>query len=242
METSDEDLLKALECLRAIHSTAAGSRNSSVVYLLSDHSGGTLMSRVGLDLDETLVHFTRTFQAYVLNKYPDLAEFIPDVNAPAQKWDWFEDWGWTRDQFILEMESAVDSGELFWIGELYESDARQNIARLRQAGHTIVIVTHRFSGRSSDATHHWVNNNLGWVQEIILAKDKTSAKCDYFLEDNIDNYDALERDGVNAYLINRPHNFVSFGDFGPGRERICGPVPRQRVDTFSEFVDIVLQP
>ena len=165
------------------------------------------MARIGFDLDGCLVHFTRTFQAYVLGKYPEMAEHIPDVNAEAETWDWFLAWpDWDRDRCCIEMDIASSRKQLIWIGEPYDPDLKQKIQKLRKQGHTIHVITHRFSERSSDATHQWVNHEMGWVNSITLSKDKTVVPCDYFLEDNADNVYVLRENGTRAFLINRAYN------------------------------------
>lgn len=181
--------------------------------------------RVGLDLDDTLVKFVETFERYVVSRYPEMKEIVRN-SVPS--YDWFEAWGWNRDRFIIEMDIACDLKELFWVGELFEPDASHQVKRLRSAGHSIHIVTHRgYVSRGSDATHYWVNQNLGWVDSITLSGDKTSVPTDVFLEDNVSHYDALTDAGVNAFLINRPSNYQDDD--------------RQRVDTFREFVDKILE-
>lgn len=184
------------------------------------------MAVIGLDLDGVVYHFTRTFQRYALARYPELAEFVTDVEAEATRWDWFEDWGWCRDRFIIEMEIACASKELFWNAELYESDIPQQIQRLRKAGHKIEIITHRFTPMSHDATWNCLMRDRIYPCGITFSKDKTAVKTDYFLEDNIDNYEALRDEGVAAFLIDRPYNQGHWAS---------------RVATVEDFVNIVLE-
>ena len=57
---------------------------------------------------------------------------------------------------------------------------------------------------------------------IIVATDKTEANADIFVEDKLQNYDALMQAGVECWLINRPWNDV-------------GPDQRNRIDDIIEF-------
>lgn len=175
--------------------------------------------RIGIDLDGVVYNFTRAFTQHVGQCKPNLQSGDPYVEAPT--WDWFTNWPMSRDEFILEMECAVNRRELFWEGDLYESGIPTYIKRLRRAGHTVHVVTHRFSGRASDATWYWLHSKGIWFDSIDFARDKTSVPTDVFIEDNIDNYNALEAKGVKAFLVTRTYNeqhevknrVASFGEF-----------------------------
>jgi uncharacterized HAD superfamily protein len=65
--------------------------------------------------------------------------------------------------------------------------------------------------------------------ELHFTADKTSANCDFFIEDKLENYDALILAGVKAYLLNRPWNQVPGGD------------GRNRINDISEYVDAVAE-
>ncbi len=187
------------------------------------------MAIVGVDLDGVVFRFTKAFVDHVKKCKPEILSGDPEEEAPA--WDWFTKWPMTREQFLAEMTCAVDSMELFWTAELYENDIAWQIQRLQEAGHFVHIVTHRFSGsapKAAEVATHWALNRNGIrFDDITFAQDKTSVKTDYFLEDNVDNYLALQEAGTLAFLINRPYNQSRPGAW--------------RVDTFAQFVDEVLR-
>ncbi len=189
------------------------------------------MAVIGLDLDGVVYDFTRTFNRWVVEQYPELAEVVGCLDTEAAVWNWFESWpDWSRDRFVIEMERAVAAKRLFWNATLYEADIPSQVQRLRDAGHTIEVVTHRFTPGASDATWDVLMRDKIYPCGVTFAKDKTSVKCDYFLEDNFQNFISLYSVGVNAFLINRPYNQDPDDIWGFAR-----------VNKFSEFVDQVLE-
>jgi 5'(3')-deoxyribonucleotidase len=182
--------------------------------------------RIGLDVDFVLYNFTNAYNTW-MNKAYGMSLNVVDESP---KWDHFEDWGYTYEQFSRTMDESVDDRYLFWQGELYEPQIPQNLHDLRAAGHTIHIVTHRFSGKSScakEATRHWFDEKGLIYDTLTFAKDKTVVKTDVFLEDNLDNYDLLEAAGVRSYLVNRPYNLQ--------RDN------RRRVNSVDEFSKLILE-
>lgn len=178
--------------------------------------------RVGCDLDGVVYNFTKKFCGEAHKNGFDLSD-TPD------SWNWFESCGMTREQFEDIMHSSVDDLQLFWKGDMLDN-AANHMARLRDAGHEIHIVTHRESGNvytSESATRYWLDTKGVMFDSLTFSKDKTVVPVDVFIEDNIDNYDALEAAGVKAYLVNRSYNQAE-GD------------ERRRVNSFEEFADLIL--
>ncbi len=164
------------------------------------------MASIGLDLDGVCYNFIRAMNTFILERHPELAEHILDLDDDSE-WSWYKKWGWVDDQFVLAMQSACASRKLWWKGDCYEPDLRESIQGLRKAGHTIHVVTNRgYIPRASDATHEWIYEHLGWVETITLAKSKTDVYHNYFVEDDLANYDALVHNGTRALLINRKYN------------------------------------
>lgn len=181
------------------------------------------MTIVGWDSDGVLYRFTEAYHSWM-----NLQGMSLDVDVEAQTWDWFTQWQ-TVEDFLRCMDESVDAGHLFWQGKLYEPQIPQNIADLKAAGHENHLVTHRFSGKvkcSQAATKHFYASEGIEFDSITFTKDKTTVKCDVFLEDNLANYDALEAAGVKSYLINRPYNLLDDN--------------RRRVDSVQEFTELIL--
>jgi len=181
--------------------------------------------RIGFDVDGVIYRFTKAYHLW-LNENKGMSL---DVDAEAQTWDWFLEWE-TPEEFKKNLHQSVDSGQMYWTGELYEPQIGQNLRELRDAGHTIHIVTARLFGVEKcpeEATKHFFEVSDLIYDTLTVSKDKTSVKTDLFLEDNVANYDALEAAGVTSYLVNRPYNLENDD--------------RRRVDTVDEFTGLILE-
>ncbi len=190
------------------------------------------MARVGFDLDGVLYKFTKAFVSHVNKCKPHLNAGDPDAEAPV--WDWFESWPMSRQEFLDEMDCATGALDLFWYGELYERDIPKQIRRLQEEGHTVHVVTHRFSKSghftAESGTNFWLMGNGIFPDSITFSKDKTVVQTDYFLEDNLDNYRALLKAGVDVWLVDRPYNQL------PDHNGWVA-----RVNTTKEFVDYIIE-
>lgn len=163
---------------------------------------GKVKLSVGVDLDDVCYSFIKAFIHFLV----EFKGYDPDKLPHPTRWEFHEDWGMTLDEWLKLFAEGVDAGVIFLHGEPFEG-AIEAINRLRTNGHTIHIVTHRTVGDRA------VQNTMEWLQRVGLhydsltfAKDKTVIKTDVFIEDNIDNFEALWEAGTEAYLINRPHN------------------------------------
>lgn len=100
-------------------------------------------------------------------------------------------------------------------------------------GHEIVIITDRQFGSTPSVSHRnteqWLEQNGIYHDELWFSADKTYVKTDVFVEDKLENYDALLFSGTPTYLINRAWNQVPGGD------------ARNRINDISEYVDAVGQ-
>lgn len=181
--------------------------------------------RIGFDVDGVIYRMTKAYHLW-LNQSRGMSL---DPELEAHTWDWYEDWE-TLEEFLTNLHAGVDAGVLFWKGELYEPTIPQNLRELRAAGHTIHVVTARFSGlvrSSEEATRHFFEKKDLIYDTLTLTKDKASVKTDLFIEDNYKNYLALEQAGVVSYLVNRPYN--------------VGFPANRRVDTVDEFTGLILE-
>lgn len=179
--------------------------------------------KIGLDLDGVIYNFTKVYNAKLieLGHHDVILEEEPDT------WDYFIQYGYTMDEFRAHMDELVDSKRLFWTGDLYEESIPENIRQLRKAGHTIHIVTNRFSGKilcPEQGTRHFLDSKGIEYDSLTFSPDKTVIKTDVFLEDNLKNFEALWSADIICYLINRPYNQT-------GKDEDEG----FRVDSFQEF-------
>jgi hypothetical protein len=160
--------------------------------------------RVGIDLDGVCYDFAGSLRKYLVSRSLRQPHECPD----AQRWEFYEDWGITLDQFLDHCHAAVDAGIVFKTGTPY-SGTREAFQAIKSAGHSIHIVTDRTFGKpgaSAAATLGWLARHGLEFDSITFSADKTVAQLDVMVDDKPSNYAALEAAGVEAYLLTRPWN------------------------------------
>lgn len=162
---------------------------------------------VGWDIDGVWYDFV---QAFI-----DFLRFERNVTGPlpyAETWHFYRDqWGWTTETFLKQYGDAVREWNLFRYHPLYAiGDPKPIFDKVKELGGSNVIVSAR---RIHGAQVHAMRNTLNWIEELDLPvddvhfnEDKTSVWTDFFIEDNADNFLALERAGTSAYIFDQPWN------------------------------------
>lgn len=170
--------------------------------------------RVGMDLDGVNYDFAASLERFLLS-----AGYPPEMMTAPTCWEFFRDWGMGADEFVAACNAGVDAGIIFRTGGTY-SGASDAWNRIRKAGHEIHVVTDRGFGTGDNSKR----NTIEWAAEenmpydsLTFSADKTVVPTDVFVEDKIENYDALEAAGRVVYLIDRPWN----QDPGDTRRRIA---------------------
>ncbi len=161
------------------------------------------MARVGFDIDGVLYPFEVEFHRYAFKD----SQFDGCDCLPVSTWNFYEEWGYDKDWFIDTCNRGVTDGVLFWQGEPY-SDAIEQVQRVYDAGHKVVFITSRNYGgglASERATRFWLRKHLRADFELHLTQDKTTVQVDYFIDDNIDHYEAM-RGVCDSFLCLRPWN------------------------------------
>jgi 5'(3')-deoxyribonucleotidase len=105
-------------------------------------------------------------------------------------------------------QAGVEAGVIF--NNAPYRGAVDAVNKVYNAGHVVHIITHRgWKERpwlAEDATRTWANDNGYKYHTLNFSEDKTIIRTDYFIEDNVDNYKALEEAGTEVYLLTRPWN------------------------------------
>lgn len=173
--------------------------------------------RVGFDSDGVLDNFSDG--VYDALKARGLGHLWKSGPTPKSFWNYYEDWGWTFEQFKELVDWGVDNGYVF-VGH-FRPNAVETVRRIASMGHEIIIATDRFFGSDPENSHR--NTIEAYKRagieydELHFTRDKCSVEVDTMVEDKIENYDALVAKGVPTWLINRAWNEVPGGD---GRNRI----------------------
>lgn len=190
------------------------------------------MARVGFDLDGVLYNFGDSVKRYL--DHIGKGHIWKSGPTPAPFWDFYKDWihdetkkPWTGGQFVELCNDGADAGFIF-CGPAREG-AVEAVGRVASLGHEIIIITDRQFGTTPKSSH---NNTTEWLaqhgieyDELVFSADKTCVPTDFFVEDKLENYDALVAAGVNTFLINRAWNVVDGGD------------ARQRISSVTEYAD-----
>jgi hypothetical protein len=185
------------------------------------------MARIGFDSDGCIDCFSDgVHEAMVARGEGHLWKSGP-TEEPF--WNYYEDWGWTYEQFKELVDWGVDNGYVF--SGHFREHAVESVARIAKMGHEIIIATDRFFG--SDPTNSHTATIEAYARagieydELHFTKDKVAVDCDAFVEDRLENYDALVAAGVPTWLINRPWNKVEGGD------------DRNRINCICEYADAI---
>jgi hypothetical protein len=180
------------------------------------------MARVGFDLDGVWYDFRKAHSEFEIGR----GNAHCTLEAADPGWDYFDGWGMSLDEWLRSYADGVDAGLILRYGDPLPG-AVESSRRLAEAGHTIHIVTDRSVGTdlgsASRATAAWLADHGFVFHSLTFSRDKTVVPVDVFIEDRLQNADAINATGTPCYLINRPWN--DQGDDG-----------RLRVDSLDEFV------
>lgn len=159
--------------------------------------------RVGIDLDGVCYDFSASVRRFLCR-----TDAYAMRHPEPVRWEFYEDWGYSLDQFINTCHDGVDAGVIFTHGEPYPNTA-EAFMRIKAAGHSIHIVTDRSfgsPGASASATLGWLAAHGLSYDSITFTADKTAANVDVMVDDKPANYEALRAAGVDAYLLTRAWN------------------------------------
>ena len=179
--------------------------------------------KLGVDLDGVCYGFVDSLRHYLVTHHGYIDHELPDQEG----WNFHEDqWGLTFDEFVKFCDEGVDAGVVFSHGEPLEG-TREAFTAMREAGHTIHVVTdRRFGSKSAHNTVDWLNEWGLKYDSITFTPDKTILNVDYILDDRDKNYVEISaaRNAIPV-LLSRPWNV---------------DLPNAlRVDDWQGFLDIV---
>lgn len=186
--------------------------------------------RVGFDLDGVLYDFGDSVKRY-LQSIGKNYEFMAGADEP-HTWNFFEHWGMDASEFVQLCNDGADAGYIF-CGET-RPNAVETVKAVKDMGHEIIVITDRKFGSSPEVSelntiNWWAGNGFPEFDEIYFSADKTCVPTDIFVEDKLENYDALTLAGTECWLINRPWNQERGQDY------------RRRIDHVGEYAEKVAE-
>lgn len=189
---------------------------------------------VGADIDDVL------FGWYLQAHLACVAYGLVSANAPMPTtWHPFQEYPGevTRERWLEAIDAVTLTGELYMHPP--EEHAVRAIRQLAFDGHKIHLITARGFLNHADLikghTQDWLveygvpNDSLTFAKNKVIPAQRY--ELDFFIDDNLDNYDALDLVGINVYLLNQPWNQVAEGP----TDR------RRRVDSVQQYVDIITE-
>lgn len=182
---------------------------------------------VGFDLDGVLYNFGDSVQRYL--EHTGQGHLWKSGPTKSAYWDFYKDWGWDGKQFVEFCNAGADAGFIF-CGPV-RPNAVETVQAVKRLGHKVVIITDRQFGStpkvSHDHTYEWLAHHKIPYDELYFSADKTIVPTDMFVEDKLENYDALTAAGSDTWLINRAWNDV-------------GEDTRQRITDISGYLPKVI--
>lgn len=184
------------------------------------------MARVGWDLDGVEYDFAESVRRTV--KHFGLDDKFRLCEGEPSSWYFYRAWGMSDAEFVELCHRGADAGIIF--SGVRRPGGLESMKRVRNAGHEVHIVTDRSFGSSPEVSQEITRMFLlthGYEYDsLTFSADKTVVPTDYFIEDKLENYDALDAVGTEVYLINRPWNLRDDN--------------RRRVDTIEAFADRIV--
>jgi uncharacterized HAD superfamily protein len=133
-------------------------------------------------------------------------------------------------EFLEVCHAGADAGFIFCGGT--RPNAVETVNAVKRLGHKVTIITDRSFGKTKEVseknTHEWLDQHGIPFDEIYFTPDKTHVHTDIFIEDKLQNYDAITAAGTECWLINRDWNTEG------------GPDDRLRINDVIEYLPKVI--
>jgi 5'(3')-deoxyribonucleotidase len=154
--------------------------------------------RIGCDIDGPLYPWIDDYRSWLVWEHDRNPHELP---APTI-WHVYQEWGYTEQEFLDQCRKAVEARQMFLASEPRQ-DAMDALGRLSDAGHSIHLVTARDFGTPMSET-----NTIEWLEKwqvphdtLTFSYDKTVIPTDCFIDDKVENVDALLAVGTDAWLL-----------------------------------------
>jgi 5'(3')-deoxyribonucleotidase len=166
--------------------------------------------KLGIDLDGCLYDFVQDYHDYLVE-----IEEVPEEDlAPATHWDFYQDYGYTVEDFMRHLTHGADTGRIFNRSGPTEGSV-ETLNELRSEGHTIHVITDRgrFGVSPMVDTAQWLHDFKIPFDSLTYSKDKTLMRLDLMVEDAPMNLTALMDAGIQAVRFRQPWNVDASADW-----------------------------
>lgn len=158
---------------------------------------------IGIDMDGVMYPFMDAFKKYCVQELG-----ITEFSEPT-KWDFYEDWGITKENFNQMLRSAPVTHRLF-ASEYPMKHVREGWDLLREMGMKLHVITARPTTAWSQ-TADWLHDNGLVPDHLHFTHDKTilsyvKNKEAAMIDDHVEYYLQLEKSGILAVLHSQPWN------------------------------------
>lgn len=161
---------------------------------------------IGIDMDGVLYPFADEFKKFVENKFNRNLRFI------SNKWSFYEDWGYSKEEFDLLHQEFTEKG-LMEKGEPIK-DAIEIMDQLYKDNHNIFIITHRYFDNWNDKSKSsMMNSTINWLlkynirfHNILFIKEKDLISLDFILDDAVHNLKSFNNSKTIPICFNHRYN------------------------------------
>lgn len=185
--------------------------------------------RVIFDIDDVLIPWAETAHQACMT-----AGLVPGHVTTWTQWGMWEDYGCTKDQWLEVINAMTKEGGVYHAPPY--PGAVEAMQKLVDAGHDAFLVTARGFFANADLIRQWTYE---WVETFKVPgilyfarenKGEVAAEigATHGIDDRRENVVSLLGAGVDAYLMNQPHNLS--WDY----------VADRRVNSVAEFVERIL--
>lgn len=163
------------------------------------------MSIIGIDIDGVLANYVDAVieGAVKVGRPMEVTTGALPTTYSMREPGWFTG----RDHFFAAHNHVVNN-----VADVAPLLPRDAIAKLKEAGHTVVAVTARGADNTPSCeqyakdTNDWLANNYDGFDEIIHTHDKETTGIDLLIEDNGDQVVKCAAQGITTIMVSYPYN------------------------------------
>ena len=167
-----------------------------------------IMARIGFDIDGVTYKFVDAFRDYIHQSLGLPLDKMP----PATRWEFYEDWGFSLQEYLQIIAEGTKHGDVFWKGDMYDGCKEVVDYLYHIRGDEIIFITSRnIKGEpnlATLATHHWLNNVAGLpYHELIMSDDKFGQNLDVLFDDAPYQFEKHSEAGEHGVVFDQPWNW-----------------------------------